>query len=182
MVGRKICQIPDDFVVHDQYKEIFESRLKMVESPSSRVNWGMAEALAFGTLVLHRERNHPNDGVNYDDPMLGLNKGHYHVRLTGQDVERGTFNHRYGVLYDLKTGRRCVKMNSISPGRQDIVEIWNSPLSEAAVLGFEYGYSLGLKDQALVIWESQFGDFANNAQAFHLMYRSFDSCCVLGLY
>ena len=86
------------------------------------------------------------------------------MRLSGQDVERGTFNHRHAVLYDQQTGARCVKLNEIVQGRQDTVEIWNSPLSEAAVLGFEYGFSLGSKDRALVIWESQFGDFANNAQ------------------
>lgn len=104
------------------------------------------------------------EGGNRQDPSLGLNKGHYHVRLSGQDVERGTFNHRHAVLYDQRTGARCVKLNEITPKQQDTVEIWNSPLSEAAVLGFEYGFSLGSKDQALVVWESQFGDFANNAQ------------------
>lgn len=59
---------------------------------------------------------------------------------------------------------RLVLLNSIKPGRQDVVEVWNSPLNEAAVLGFEYGYSLGARDKALVMWEAQFGDFANNAQ------------------
>lgn len=98
------------------------------------------------------------------DAAMGLNKGHYHVRLTGQDVERGTFNHRQSVVYDQKTGVRHIKHDEIIPGRQDTVEIWNSPLSESAVMGFEYGYSLGARDRALVLWEAQFGDFANNAQ------------------
>lgn len=103
---------------------------------------------------------------------LGLNWGHYHVRLTGQDVERGTFNHRHSVMYDQVTGARCVKLNEIIPGQQDTVEVWNSPLSEAAVLGYEYGYSLGSPDRALVLWEAQFGDFANNAQV-RVMYAPY---------
>lgn len=115
------------------------------------------------------------DGVPISDPSLGLNKGHYHVRLSGQDVERGTFNHRHAVLYDQQTGARCVKLNEIAPKHQDTVEIWNSPLSEAAVLGFEYGYSLGFKDQGLVVWESQFGDFANNAQVMHFLLQLLES-------
>lgn len=103
-------------------------------------------------------------GKEYMDAAMGLNKGHYHVRLTGQDVERGTFNHRQAVAYDQATGARHVKHDEIIPGKQDSVEIWNSPLSETAVMGFEYGFSLGARDRALVMWEAQFGDFCNNAQ------------------
>lgn len=165
IVGEQICTIPESFQVHSDFAQLFETRRKMLETPESRVNWSMAEGLALGTLALHRGvQLDPKAEQDSTDPSLGLNKGHYHVRLTGQDVERGTFNHRNAVLYDQGTGQRCVKLNEIAPGRQESIEIWNSPLSEAAVLGFEYGFSLGARNQALVLWESQFGDFANNAQ------------------
>lgn len=109
------------------------------------------------------------------DAAMGLNKGHYHVRLTGQDVERGTFNHRQAVAYDQATGARHVKHDEIIPGKQDYVEIWNSPLSESAVMGFEYGFSLGARDRALVMWEAQFGDFANNAQVIRVVFQNLTS-------
>ncbi|GMH36461.1 hypothetical protein BSKO_04329 [Bryopsis sp. KO-2023] len=164
-VGSQICELGKDFKVHPDILKILKKRQKMILGPDSRVDWGMAEALAYGTLVLHRGIVPLHaEGQEYLDAAMGLNKGHYHVRLTGQDVERGTFNHRQAVYYDQATGGRCIKHNEIIPGQQDIVEIWNSPLSESAVMGFEYGYSLGARDRALVLWEAQFGDFANNAQ------------------
>jgi len=113
----------------------------------------------------------------------GLNVGSYSVRLSGQDAERGTFNQRHAVLRDAVTGRRCVLLDEMmattSPvendersqqqnqqqQQQERVEVWNSPLNEAATLSFEYGFSLGAAGRALVLWEAQFGDFANNAQA-----------------
>eukprot|EP00210_Caulerpa_lentillifera_P002542 g2439.t1 len=166
-VGEHISRIPESFRVHSDFAGLYETRKKMLETPDSRVNWSLAEGLALGTLALHRGlKLDPEIQQESSDARLGLNKGHYHVRLTGQDVERGTFNHRNAVLYDQKTGQRYVKLNEISPGKQQSVEVWNSPLSEAAVLGFEYGFSLGARNQALVLWESQFGDFANNAQVF----------------
>src|SRR5690606_17023478 len=84
------------------------------------------------------------------------------VRLTGQDSERGTFVHRHSVLHDVETGERFMPLAHLAPD-QAPVEIYNSPLSEAGVLGFEYGYSLDMPD-ALVMWEAQFGDFVNTAQ------------------
>lgn len=93
----------------------------------------------------------------------GLNYSHFGVRLSGQDSERGTFNQRHAVMYDVSTRTRCVNMSHVHP-TQDQIEVYNSPLSEAAVLAFEYGHSVASKDSALVLWEAQFGDFANNAQ------------------
>jgi 2-oxoglutarate dehydrogenase E1 component len=104
------------------------------------LDWGAAEALAFATLVA--------DGTR--------------VRLTGQDSGRGTFSHRHAVLFDQETGKTHIPLLHLSQ-EQAPIEIYNSPLSEAAVLGFEYGYSLDWPD-ALVLWEAQFGDFANAAQ------------------
>src|SRR5690606_23670617 len=84
------------------------------------------------------------------------------VRLTGQDVRRGTFSHRHAVIFDSETGRRHTRLGHLSPDQAPL-EIYDSSLSEAGVLGFEYGYSLDSPD-ALVMWEAQFGDFANTAQ------------------
>jgi 2-oxoglutarate dehydrogenase complex dehydrogenase (E1) component-like enzyme len=70
-------------------------------------------------------------------------------------------------VYAIHAAKRLVLLNSVKPGRQDVFEVWNSPLNEAAVLGFEYGYSLGARDRSLVMWEAQFGDFFNNAQVGH---------------
>eukprot|EP00884_Botryococcus_braunii_P017628 jgi/Botrbrau1/4549/Bobra.60_2s0036.1 len=145
----------------------------MLDTEASRVSFPMAEALAFGTLALRRAGVHESLGLLAEErapekrghgALAGLNLGSYSVRLSGQDVERGTFNQRHAVVYDQVTGERLLRLNRLEPGRQEVVEIWNSPLSEAAVLGFEYGYSLGCAGRALVVWEAQFGDFANNAQ------------------
>lgn len=159
-----------------------------------RVNWATAEALAFGTLLLHRSagpveharRAHlqrsasraqlvAENGISVEeDPLLGLNYGAYRVRLSGQDSARGTFGQRQAVVRDVKspTGASVTPLNEIQPGQQERFEVVESPLSEASVLGFEYGYSLVSTEQAsesarktLVLWEAQFGDFANVAQA-----------------
>lgn len=102
-----------------------------------------------------------------DDPVdgsiEGLNVSHFAIRLTGQDVERGTFNQRHAVFYDQATGARVANMRHLDIA-QDPVEVHNSPLNEAAVLGFEYGYSVAARKRTLVLWEAQFGDFANGAQ------------------
>jgi 2-oxoglutarate dehydrogenase E1 component len=111
----------------------------MVETGEG-IDWAMAEALAFGTLV---------------------DEGH-RVRLSGQDCERGTFSQRHSVLIDQETEARYVPLNNIRPG-QGKYEVINSMLSEEAILGFEYGYSLA-EPNALTMWEAQFGDFANGAQ------------------
>jgi 2-oxoglutarate dehydrogenase E1 component len=104
------------------------------------VNWGMAELMAFASLVTEGTR----------------------VRLTGQDCGRGTFSHRHAVLHDIQDGHTHMPLCHMAPDQAPI-EIYNSVLSEAGVLGFEYGYSLDWPD-ALVLWEAQFGDFANAAQ------------------
>ncbi|MBA3340781.1 MAG: 2-oxoglutarate dehydrogenase E1 component [Gemmatimonadaceae bacterium] len=104
------------------------------------IDWGHAEALAFGSLLV--------EGVS--------------VRLTGQDVERGTFSHRQAVLHDAETGDQYVPLQHLSDARAEF-EIYNSPLSETAVLGFEYGFSSASR-RSLVLWEAQFGDFVNVAQ------------------
>ncbi len=104
------------------------------------IDWGHAESLAFATLL--------QDGTS--------------VRITGQDVERGTFSHRQAVLHDMKTGAEFVPLRHV-PGARGTIELYNSPLSETAVMGFEYGYSLAAPD-TLVLWEAQFGDFVNVAQ------------------
>jgi 2-oxoglutarate dehydrogenase E1 component len=103
-----------------------------------RVDWGTAETLAYATLITEGSR----------------------LRLTGQDTERGTFAHRQSVLHDQKTGRTAFPLGGLAPG---LARIENSPLSEMSCMAFEYGYSLDYPD-ALVAWEAQFGDFANNAQ------------------
>ena len=113
-------------------------RAKMVEG-STAVDWGMAEALAFGSLLV--------EGVA--------------VRLTGQDTVRGTFSHRHAAFTDTQTGQEWAPLSQLSEGAK--YEIYDSPLSEAGALGFEYGYSVAAPS-ALVLWEAQFGDFINAAQ------------------
>jgi 2-oxoglutarate dehydrogenase complex dehydrogenase (E1) component-like enzyme len=157
---------PPDFVAHEHTRRLLENRRAMVlppdEYPSSTdasgsgssrlsppgVDWGMAELLAFGSLLLQTDDAKP----------------HCHVRLSGQDVERGTFNHRHSVLYCGRTSRAVNPLDNLGFGRQDRFMVNNSPLSEHAVLGFEYGFSVDQGPAALVLWEAQFGDFANNAQ------------------
>jgi 2-oxoglutarate dehydrogenase E1 component len=138
-VGNRITSIPADFHAHKTIAKLLERRREMV-SKGEGIDWSMAEHLAFGTLV--------TDG--------------FPVRLSGQDCERGTFSQRHSVLIDQETERRYTPLRHISP-TQGRFEVINSMLSEEAVLGFEYGYSLA-EPNALVAWEAQFGDFANGAQ------------------
>jgi 2-oxoglutarate dehydrogenase E1 component len=138
-IGRKISEAPSGFRVHRTIQRFLDNRKKMVETGEG-IDWAMAEALAFGSLLLE---GHP-------------------VRLSGQDVERGTFSQRHSVLLDQETEERLTPLNRIRDG-QSRYEVINSMLSEEAVLGFEYGYSLS-EPNALVLWEAQFGDFANGAQ------------------
>jgi 2-oxoglutarate dehydrogenase E1 component len=134
-----ITRVPKDFAAHSKVARQLENRRKEVEQGKS-IDWSMAEALAFGSLLLEQ---HP-------------------VRLSGQDSRRGTFSQRHAVLFDENTGQAYEPLNSIGPN-QAMFSIFDSPLSETAVLGFEFGYSLDLP-QTLTIWEAQFGDFANGAQ------------------
>jgi len=138
-IGRKLSTVPENFNVHRTIKRFMDHRAQMIET-GENIDWATAEALAFGSLVLE---GHP-------------------VRLSGQDVERGTFSQRHSVLYDQKDEGRYIPLNNLSSG-QALYEVINSMLSEEAVLGFEYGYSLS-EPNALTLWEAQFGDFANGAQ------------------
>ena len=138
-IGRKLTEVPADFHIHRTVSRFMQQRAKMMETGQG-IDWATAEALAFGSLLL--------DG--------------YPVRLSGQDVERGTFSQRHSVLYDQESEERYIPLNNLSDD-QKRYEVINSMLSEEAVLGFEYGYSLAEPD-ALTCWEAQFGDFANGAQ------------------
>lgn len=139
-IGTKLTQVPADFNVHKTVKRFLDNRLAAIESGEG-IDWATAEALAFGTLVTE---GHP-------------------VRLSGQDCERGTFSQRHSVLNDQTVENKTyTPLNNLSP-EQARYEVINSMLSEEAVLGFEYGYSLA-EPRALTLWEAQFGDFVNGAQ------------------
>jgi 2-oxoglutarate dehydrogenase E1 component len=138
-IGQSLTQYPDGFHVHAKVKKLLEQRLEMTNGKRA-LDYGMAEALAFGSLL--------TQGVP--------------VRLSGQDSRRGTFNQRHSALVDIETEEEYVALQHLSPD-QAWCEIFNSPLSEAGVLGFEYGFSRDYPE-ALVLWEAQFGDFANGAQ------------------
>src|SRR5262252_8547135 len=138
-IGRKITRVPDGFRVHRTIQRFLDNRAKAIENGVG-IDWATAEALAFCSL---------------------LHEG-YHVRLAGQDSERGTFSQRHSVLIDQEDESRYTPFNHLG-GDQGHYEVINSLLSEEAVLGFEYGYSLA-EPNALAIWEAQFGDFANGAQ------------------
>ena len=135
----RLTELPDDFHLHHKLKRMLESRRQMAAA-AQPLDWAAAEALAYASLSL--------DG--------------YRVRLSGQDSIRGTFSHRHAAFYDTEDGHSYFPLKNLS-AEQMPIEIYNSPLSEAGVLGFDYGYSLGYPD-ALVLWEAQFGDFANAAQ------------------
>ncbi len=138
-IGLKLTEVPQGFNVHKTIGRFLDNRRQMMETGEG-IDWATAESLAFATL---------------------LGQGHP-VRLSGQDVERGTFSQRHSVLYDQETEARYIPLNNVQDG-QARYEIINSMLSEEAVLGFEYGYSLA-EPNALTLWEAQFGDFANGAQ------------------
>jgi len=136
---RRQVELPASFHPNPKIVRILEQRREMAEQ-TKPLDWGAGEALAFASLVA--------SGVR--------------VRFTGQDAGRGTFSHRHAVLHDYQNGERYIPLCHISPAQAPL-EIYNSCLSEAGVLGFEYGYSLDWPD-GLVIWEAQFGDFVNAAQ------------------
>ncbi len=138
-VSHALGNLPENFSYNPKLKKLLEMRGSAIKD-NLHIDWGMGELLAYGTLL---EENSP-------------------VRLTGQDVERGTFSHRHAVLFDTKTGERYMALNNIS-SNQAAMCVHNSPLTENACLGFEYGYSLG-DPQMLIVWEAQFGDFVNGAQ------------------
>ena len=138
-LGRQITKIPKGFHIHKTIERLLRRRREMIETGKG-IDWAMAEHLAFATL---------------------LNEG-FPVRLSGQDSERGTFSQRHAVLVDQEDERRYTPLEHVAPD-QGRFEVINSMLSEEAVLGFEYGYSVA-EPMALVLWEAQFGDFVNGAQ------------------
>jgi 2-oxoglutarate dehydrogenase E1 component len=138
-LGRIATALPDGFTPHPKIAKLMETRRQTIESGDG-IDWGGGEALAFAGLL--------HDGVS--------------IRLSGQDCRRGTFNHRHAVLIDRVTGEPSIPLTKAAKGNARL-HIYNSLLSEAAVLGFDYGYSLETPD-GLTLWEAQFGDFANGAQ------------------
>lgn len=140
-VGKAITSIPETFKPHRAVKRVYDQRAQMIETEEG-VDWAVGEALAFATLLV--EGNH--------------------VRLSGQDVERGTFSHRHSVLHDQETGERYCPLDHVIMNQpEEMFTVSNSSLSEFGVLGFELGYSME-NPNSLVLWEAQFGDFANGAQ------------------
>jgi 2-oxoglutarate dehydrogenase E1 component len=138
-IAHALGTVPDNFQVHPKLKKLLETRKNIITN-NIPFDWGIGELLSYGTLL---EEGSP-------------------VRLTGQDVERGTFSHRHAVLIDTKTSEPLLCLNNISQEQAKLC-VHNSPLTETACLGFEYGYSLG-DPHMLVVWEAQFGDFVNGAQ------------------
>jgi 2-oxoglutarate dehydrogenase E1 component len=138
-IAASLTAYPEGFTVHPKLEKILAGRRKAVEDGAD-VDWGTAEALAYGSLL--------QEGTP--------------VRVSGQDSERGTFSHRHAVLYDFHTGVQFTPLGKVQDSRATFY-IYNSPLSEQGVLGFEFGYAMA-DPKALTVWEAQFGDFANGAQ------------------
>ncbi len=138
-VGLPLTSEPPNFNLNPKIKRLIKQRREMIEGKRP-IDWGLAEALAFGTLLI--------DNIP--------------IRLTGQDVRRGTFSHRHAVYYEVGTRERYIPLQKLA-AKQGNFRIFNTPLTEAAVLGFEFGYSLDYPNM-LLLWEAQFGDFANGAQ------------------
>jgi 2-oxoglutarate dehydrogenase E1 component len=137
-LNRELLTVPERFTIHPKLKRQLDRRLEGIEQ--GEIDWGQAESLAFSSLLV--------EGIP--------------IRLTGQDTERGTFSHRHLVLHDPQTGEQYTPMKNLRDAQASF-EVYNSPLSEYATLGFEYGYSVAAPE-TLVIWEAQFGDFVNGAQ------------------
>ena len=135
-----LTRVPEGFHILPKVKRMLIDRRREILEAGGPYDWGFAEALAFGSLLL--------EGTP--------------IRLSGQDSRRGTFSHRHAVIYDAETGEPHIPLRHLAP-KQAIICVYNSLLSEAAVLGFDYGYSLDYPEM-LCIWEAQFGDFANGAQ------------------
>ncbi len=144
-IAKKFSTIPEGFAIHTKLQKLVEERLKRIDG---KIDWALAEHLAFASLLL--------EGVA--------------VRLSGQDSQRGTFTQRHAVWVDQERGASYYPLSNLSKG-QARFDVYNSPLSEFAVLGFEFGYSLAAP-YSLVLWEAQFGDFANGAQVIIDQYLS----------
>ncbi|KAG9146631.1 hypothetical protein Leryth_014645 [Lithospermum erythrorhizon] len=148
-VGKIITMLPETFKPHRALKKIFTDRAKMIETGEG-IDWAVGEALAFATLLV--EGNH--------------------VRLSGQDVERGTFSHRHSVVHDQETGEKYCPLDHVNMDQNpEMFTVSNSSLSEFGVLGFELGYSME-NPNSLVLWEAQFGDFSNGAQVIFDQFLS----------
>ncbi|MES2199904.1 MAG: 2-oxoglutarate dehydrogenase E1 component [Chlamydiota bacterium] len=140
-IAKKISLVPEGFKIHPKLQKILQGRLNMVQDENATlIDWGMAEHLAFGSLL---------------EEKMG-------IRLSGQDVGRGTFSHRHAVWVDQETGKRYIPLEHIKEG-QGPFSLYDSPLSEFGVMGFDLGYSLA-HPKCLVLWEAQYGDFYNGAQ------------------
>src|SRR6185436_16100950 len=137
-LDRALVTVPEGFTIHPKLKKQLDRRAEALEQGG--IDWGQAESLAFSSLLV--------EGIP--------------IRLTGQDTERGTFSHRHDVLHDANTGATFTPLQHLDDAGAAF-EIYNSPLSEYACVGFEYGYSAAAPE-ALVLWEAQFGDFVNGAQ------------------
>src|SRR3954462_721757 len=137
-LDQALVSAPEGFTIHPKLKKQLDRRPQALEQGG--IDWGQAESLAFASLLV--------EGIP--------------VRLTGQDTERGTFSHRHDVLHDVETGETYTPIQHLVEAQASL-ELFNSPLSEAAAMGFEYGYSVAAPE-TLVLWEAQFGDFVNNAQ------------------
>jgi 2-oxoglutarate dehydrogenase E1 component len=136
-----LLRLPADFTIHRKLDRVREKRIHMLDNPDDRtVDWAAAEELALASILA--------DGIS--------------IRLTGEDVERGTFSHRHAVLHDANDGKLHVPLQTL-PQARAAFEIHNSPLTENAVVGFEFGYNIQ-EPARLVIWEAQYGDFINGAQ------------------
>ena len=144
-LARKLNTVPAEFSMNPKLDRLLKKRLENVEKGSG-IDWANAEALAFASLLSER----------------------FSVRLSGQDCGRGTFSHRHSVLFDVKTGEDNTPLNNLGKNQAPF-SVYDSMLSEAGILGFEYGYSLA-HPMGLVLWEAQFGDFANNAQSVIDLY------------
>lgn len=139
MLFNGLMQWPADFKPLRKVEKLLQDKIKLLED-ENKIDWATAELMAYGSLLV--------EGKD--------------VRMSGQDVKRGTFSHRHAVIYDERTNQEYNRLNQLSP-TQEPFRIYNSLLSEYAVLGFEYGYAMA-NPNALVIWEAQFGDFCNGAQ------------------
>src|SRR6184192_649492 len=137
-LDRSLVSVPEGFTIHPKLKKQLDRRAEALEQGG--IDWGQAESLAFASLLV--------EGIP--------------IRLTGQDTERGTFSHRHDVLHDVQTGATYTPLQHLDDAGAAF-EIYNSPLSEYACVGFEYGYAAAAPE-ALVLWEAQFGDFVNGAQ------------------
>lgn len=138
-IGKVLTTVPEGFTINKKLQRVLDAKTKMFESGEG-FDWATGEAIAFASLL----------------------KGGYAVRLSGQDVGRGTFSHRHAIWYDQENEEKYLPLKNVAEG-QPKFEAHDSPLSEMAVLGFEYGYSLA-DPKTLTLWEAQFGDFANGAQ------------------